>query len=157
MRVDLSKYQSAWQDAPAERNSGGSHDEVRDGTYQVKVYRVELKESKQGNPMLEWELDIMAPKSIGRKLWRRNMLGSADNIHFLKADLGTCGLTLSNIDDLNSESTLRKLIGVTLEIVKKTKGEYSNVYFNKKITLGAGTGVAPPPANTGYDESDIPF
>jgi hypothetical protein len=159
---DLSQWQRDYETAPAERDK--SQTEVPDGKYQVRVTRVELKDSKQGNPMLEWELDILGPRHAHRKLWRRNMLTSSENIKFLKSDLYTCGVTLTLVNDLNNEPTLRALIGVTLEVTKKTKGDFENVYFDKRIELGAptpratgsrtATQAAPRPP---IAEDDIPF
>ena len=139
---DLSRWENDYASAPAERDNASV--EVPDGKYQVRVARVELKESKQGNPMLEWELDIIGPRSAGRKLWRRNMLASAENVKWLKADLATCGVVLARLNDLNDERTLAPLIGVTLEVRKKTKGEYDNVYLDKRIGLGLQPPVSMP-------------
>jgi hypothetical protein len=153
---DLSKWEEDYATAPAERDGSGERTEVADGKYQAKVARVELKDSKQGNAMLEWELDILGPRSAGRKIWRRNMLASADNIKWLKQDLFTCGLTLQRLNDLNDQRVLSALIGVTLQVTKKTKGDYSNVYFDKRIALGAQPaakqGVVP-----AVDDDDVPF
>lgn len=157
---DLSKWEDAYATAPAEReNTGGA--EVPDGKYQARVSRVELKASKQGNPMLEWELDIIGPRCAGRKLWRRNMLASPENVKWLKADLAACGVTLARLNDLNDERYLAPLIGVTLEVRKKTKGEYDNVYIDKRVELGGAPPMVsaprPRPVVTDISDDDVPF
>ena len=53
------------------------------------------------------------------------------NLKWLKTDLFRCGLELEKLTDLPSR--LEELIGVRLEITKKTSGEYSNTYFNKRL------------------------
>lgn len=154
---DLSKWQDDYDSAPTERDSKGG--DTPDGKYQVRLDRLELTTSKKGDPMLEWEFTILGPKCAGRKLWRRNVLVSADNARWLKGDLYTCGLTLKRLNDLNDEGVLCTLIGVTLEVTKKTKGEYENVYLDKRITLSAGQPTASPrrAAKTVVDLDDIPF
>lgn len=158
---DLSRWQSDYETAPAERDASVAT-EVPDGTHQAQICRVELKESKtNANPMLEFELDLLG-NYAGRKLWKRCMLTNPDNIKYLKADLYTCGVKIPNINDLNDEGVLAMLIGVTLEITKKTKGEFSNVYFNKRITLSPSKGsglVSRPRAGhpSGVEDDSVPF
>jgi hypothetical protein len=155
---DLSQWQSDYESAPAERENKGS-DSVPDGKYQVRISRLTMTESKKGNnPMLEFELDILGPKCAGRKLWKRNMLVSADNIKWLKGDLYVCGLVLKNLNDLNDQEILGTLIGVTLEVTKKTKGEYENVYLDKRITIDAPTqGGRRPAVPLSASSDDVPF
>ncbi|MEX5694994.1 DUF669 domain-containing protein, partial [Pseudomonas syringae] len=66
---DLSKFQADYDTAPTAREGGGARTDIPDGNYQAQVSRVELKESKAGDPMLEFELDLLG-KYAGRKLWR---------------------------------------------------------------------------------------
>ncbi len=154
---DLSKWEDDYKTAPAEREGQGGGS-VPDGKYQVRVARVELTESKlKHSPMLAWELDIISGPQRGRKLWRNNVLVSAENIRYLKLDLGTCGLVLKQLNDLNNESTLEKLIGVTLEVTQKTKGENRNVYFDKRILVAKPQGQAPETPAPAWSNDDVPF
>lgn len=144
---DFNQWEEAYRDAPVEREGSG---DVPDGNYQVRVARVEMTESKKGSPMLAWELDIINGAHAGRKLWRNNVIASYENVKYLKVDLHTAGLTLQKLSDLNDERNLRPLIGVTLEVTKKTKGENKNVYINRRIALAS----APRAAAT---MEDVPF
>jgi len=94
---------------------------IPDGKYQVNLERVELTRAQtSGNPMLKWTLRVIAPRFRGRLLWRNNVMATRENIKRLKTDLHTCGLDLE------------KLIGVKLEVTKRTRGENENVYFNRQ-------------------------
>ena len=113
--------------------------QIPDGKYQVNVERVELTRAQtSGIPMLKWTLRILAPTHKGRLLWRNNVIATRENIRWLKADLYTCGLDLENISDLPGH--LEKLIGVKLEVTKRTRGENENIYFNRRIVLEDGGG-----------------
>lgn len=124
-------------------------DSVPDGKYQVNVERAELSESKAGNLMLKWTLRILGPKHRGRLLWRNNMLQSKENLRWLKHDLYLSGLKLEKLSDLPKH--LDKLLDVKLEVTKKTKGDFENVFFNKLLVLASD-------AEAQSDSSDdIPF
>jgi hypothetical protein len=141
---DLSHFDEDFANAPVEERE---FDDPPDGKYQVNVEKAELTETKSSSkPMLKWTLKILAPKCVGRMLWRNNVLSSRENVKWLKADLHTCGLELEKLSDL--EANLPRLLDVKLEITKRTKGENVNIYFNKRIV------VEDSPAD-GSD--DIPF
>lgn len=106
---------------------------VPDGTYQVNVERVELARSQAGNPMLKWELRIIAPEFIGRILHKHNMLSTTENLKWLKTDLITCGIELPKLSEL--QANLIRLINLRLEVTKKSKGEYENIYFNRALSV----------------------
>lgn len=128
--VDLSQFEEEFVEAPAEREM----DNVPDGKYQVCVDKIELANShKSGTPMLKWQLKIIAPNNIGRMIFRNNILKNGDNIKWLKQDLFTCGLELTKLSDLPNR--LQELLDVTLEVTVKTKGEYSNTYINRRLSV----------------------
>jgi hypothetical protein len=106
---------------------------VPDGTYQVNIERVELTRSQNKNPMLKWELRIIAPEFIGRIIHKHNMLSTSENLKWLKTDLVTCGLELQKLSEL--QENLFHLLNCKLEITKKSKGEYENIYFNRLLTV----------------------
>ena len=131
--LDLARFDDTFETAEAPSRE---HDEVPDGKYQVIVDRVELTRSQtSGNPMLKWGLKVIAPAHRGRFLWRNNVIGSPENIKWLKQDLITCGLQLTKLSEL--PANLDKLKGIALEVTKRTRGENTNIYLNKKIQLSA--------------------
>lgn len=131
--LDLARFDDTFESAQVDSHE---HDEVPDGKYQVVVDRVELTRSQtSGSPMLKWGLKIIAPAHRGRFLWRNNVIGSPENIKWLKTDLVTCGLQLAKLSEL--PANVEKLKGIALEVTKRTRGENTNIYINKKIQLAA--------------------
>ncbi len=110
--------------------------EIPDGKYHVTVEKAELTKSQTGNPMLLWRLRIIGPDQDGQVLWHRNMIATEDNVMWLKKDLVTCGVHLDRLSEL--PGALDRLVGLTLAVAKKTKGEYENVYLNKRLEVPAG-------------------
>lgn len=132
--IDLSEMDEIFDGAVVEEREFES---VPDGKYKAIVDKVEITRSKTTDkPMLKWCLKIIVGGFSGRLLWRNNMMSSEANLKWLKQDLLTCGLQLGKLSDLPNR--LEELIGVTLEITKKTKCENENVYLNRKIEIAAG-------------------
>ena len=128
--ADLAVYDDDYAAADVQPNQ---FDEVPDGKYQIKVEKVELVRTQNGAPMLKWHLRVLGPQHRGRMMFRNNVMSSSETIKFLKADLLACGLELGKLSDLPSR--LGELLDVALEVTKKTRGEYANVYLNKRIVL----------------------
>lgn len=137
--IDLSRYDDEYSGIKPEARGP-----VPDGTYQVNIEKAELALSQSKNPMLKWQLRIIAPEFIGRIIYKHNMLSTSDNLKWLKTDLLTCGLELQKLSDL--QQNLGSLLNCKLEITKKTKGEFENVYFNRLLTVtqeSPGWGMTP--------------
>ncbi len=149
--MDLAQFDDDFVSADVEEKD---FEAVPDGKYQVKVDRVELTRSEtSGNPMLKWALKIMGPTHKGRLLWRNNVIASKDNVKWLKQDLYTCGLQMDKLSDLPGK--LETLLDVGLEVTKRTKNEFENIYFNRRIVLSDEDAAAP---SAGHDVDDmIPF
>jgi len=149
--MDLAQFDDDFVSADVEEKDFES---VPDGKYQVKVDRVELTRSEtSGNPMLKWALKILGPTHKGRLLWRNNVIASKDNVKWLKQDLYTCGLQMDKLSDLPGK--LETLLDVGLEVTKRTKNEFENIYFNRRIVLSDEDAAAP---SAGHDVDDmIPF
>lgn len=140
--VDLSAFDDDFASAESP-----SLDEVPDGKYQVRIDGVRLDRSQKGDPMIKWDLIVIAGSQAGRHIFKNSVITPAA-LPFLKGDLKTLGLQLAKFSDL--QQRLEELLDITLEVTKRTRGEYTNVYFNKRIQIAAG---AAPRAST----SDIPF
>jgi len=132
--VDLAHLNDEFAQTPLEERE---NEPVPDGKYQVKVEKVEVTRAKvSGNPLLKWQLRILGPRFKGRVLFRNNVMATRENLKWLKADLHICGIDLQQLSDLSARVT--ELLGVTLEVTKRTKGESDNVYLNRKIVLASG-------------------
>lgn len=128
--IDLSRFDETFTAAPKE---GVEQSDVADGTYTVNVERVELTRSKaSNNPMLAWELKILAPMHAGRRLWRHNVLVTDENIRWLKSDLHRCDVDLEKLSELPGR--LDQLLDIKLKVTVRTKGEYTNAYINKRLS-----------------------
>jgi len=149
--IDLAKFDGDFAEAPVEEKK--DFDEIPDGKYQVNVDKVEITTAKtSGNAMLKWTLRILGPRCQNRMLWRNNVMATRENIRWLKNDLHVCGLDLQKLSDL--PANLERLLDVKLEVTKRSKGDNTNVYFNRRIvTDGPATGAA----NAGAGKDDIPF
>ena len=140
--VDLSAFDDEFSSAEAP-----SFDEVPDGKYQARIDSVRLDRSQKGDPMLRWDLIVIAGQHAGRHIFKNSVITPAA-LPFVKGDLKTLGMELTKFSDL--QQRLEELLDITLEVTKRTRGEYTNVYFNKRIQIAAG---AAPPSST----NDIPF
>jgi hypothetical protein len=149
--LDLAQFDDDFESAAVEEKE---FDEIPDGKYQVKVDRVELTRSESsGNPMLKWALKILGPTNKGRLLWRNNVIASKDNVKWLKQDLYTCGLQIEKLSDLSDK--LESLLDIGLEVTKRTKNEFENIYFNRRIVLSDEDATN---SSGGHDVNDmIPF
>lgn len=110
---------------------------VPDGKYTVFVDKVELKFTKNNNRRLAWNLRIIEPTHVGRMIFTGHMLETEQSRGWLKRALLTCNLKLDRWSELPGR--LNDLLNVVLEVTVKTNGQYTNVYFNKRIDLDAGT------------------
>jgi len=110
-------------------------DEVPDGKYQVRIATVRLGESQKHDPMLKWDLVILSGPLAGRHLFKNAVITQA-SLPFVKGDLKVLGLALGKFSDLPGR--LPELLDKTLQVTKRTKDEFANVYFNKVIAIPAG-------------------
>ena len=140
--VDLSAFDDDFAAAESP-----SLDEVPDGKYQVRIDEVRLDRSQKGDPMIKWDLVVIAGAQAGRHIFKNSVITPAA-LPFVKGDLKTLGLELAKFSDLAGR--LEDVLDATLEITKRTRGEYTNVYFNKRIQI-AGDAASQPSAD------EVPF
>jgi len=140
--VDLSAFDDDFSSAEAP-----SFEEVPDGKYQIRIDAARLDLSQNGNPMIKWDLIVIAGQHAGRHIFKNSVITPAA-LPFVKGDLKTVGLELAKFSDLSGR--LDDLLDVTLEVTKRTRGEYTNVYFNKRIQIAGGAAGQPA-------ADDIPF
>jgi hypothetical protein len=104
---------------------------VPDGRYVVRVVEVELKTTRFGSPMLQWTLEILGPSHAGSRLFRTHVLDNENGMKWLKADLQICNVKVMRLSDLPTKLT--GLNGIDLDITKRRRGDYTNIYFNRCI------------------------
>jgi hypothetical protein len=144
--VDLSTLDDDYGKAQAEPRE---QDPVPDGRYQVNVEKVELTRARtSGNALLRWQLKILSGPLAGRFLFKNSVIASADNLKFLKTDLVLCGLELEKLSDLPNR--LEELLDVKLDVTRRTKGENSNIYLNRRIVLADDRPAAGPDDTTPF-------
>ena len=101
--------------------------------------------------MIRWDLIVIAGQHAGRHIFKNSVI-TPSSLPYVKGDLTTLGMELAKFSELGSR--LQELLDVTLEVTKRTRGEYTNVYFNKRIQI-AGGAAPPPPRQT--PPEDVPF
>jgi hypothetical protein len=129
--VDLTSFDDEFASVEAP-----SQEDVPDGKYQVRIDSVRLEHSQKGDPMIKWDLVILSGSHAGRRIFKNSVITAA-SLPFVKGDLKTLGLVLTKFSELAGR--LEELLDVTLELTKRTKGEYSNVYFNRRIQIAITT------------------
>jgi hypothetical protein len=140
--VDLSSFDDEFETAEAP-----AHDEVPDGKYQVRIESVRLENSQKGDPMIKFDLEVMSGSHAGRHIFKNSVITQA-SIPYVKGDLKTLGIELAKFSELSGR--LPELLDVTLEVTKRTRGDYTNVYFNRRLRLAAVP-------DGGIPQQDIPF
>ena len=130
-KVDLTTFDDEFNTAEAPTS-----EEVPDGKYQVRIESVRLEHSQKGDPMIKWDLVVLSGSHAGRHIFKNSVITAA-SLPYVKGDLKTVGLVLTKFSEL--EGRLEELLDVTLELSKRTKGDYSNVYFNRRIQIAIST------------------
>lgn len=149
--IDLARFDDDFAAAPVEEKEFG---DIPDGKYRVAVDRVEITTTKRKTPALKWRLRILDGQYRGRILFRTSVLSSPQTIAWLKSDLHICGVDLQKLSELPSE--LERLLDVELDVTKRTRGDFDNVYFNKRAAGGALAAAREQDPGDGADD-DIAF
>jgi hypothetical protein len=141
-QVDLSSFDDEFETAEAP-----SYEEVPDGKYQVQIESVKLEQSQKGDPMIKFDLAVISGSQAGRHIFKNSVITQA-SLPYVKGDLKTLGLELAKFSELAGR--LEELLDKTLEVTKRTRGDYSNVYFNRRLNIAhvPSAGVA---------HEDLPF
>jgi len=100
----------------------------------VRIDTVRLDRSQKGDPLIKWDLIVLAGQHAGRHIFKNSVITPA-SLPFVKGDLTTLGLELAKLSELGGR--LGELLDVTLEVTKRTRDGFVNVYFNKRIQIAA--------------------
>jgi len=125
--MNLSRFNRVFS---AETVPPPSFGEVPDGRYRVLITDLELTLASTGNPVLKYGMRIGAGPCAGRMIWKRRAI-TANTLRYTKSELLTCGLRLERLSHLNRR--LAELQGIGLEVSKVSKGEKSDVFFNRRL------------------------
>ncbi len=107
-------------------------DDIKPGTYKVRVTGVESKTSQKGDTYLKWELSTFAeedPKNEGRKMWHSTMISGKGAFMFKRFwNAATGG------EDVPAQVDTEMLIGKEMEVVTATNDRgYTEVKATRTI------------------------
>jgi hypothetical protein len=80
--------------------------------------------------MLKWMLRIQGPAHQGRVLWKNRVI-SQGSLKWVNAELSICGLEAEPFSDL--PKLLPALLGIELQVVKRTNNGFEDIYFNRRV------------------------
>ena len=112
----------------AQENGGGEREEVPYGTYEVKVDKVELKESKKGDPMVSIWFRILAGDFKNSIIFYNQVITQGFQIHM-------CNELLKSLDTgvIVEFDTYTQYNEVLMDVAEGTKGlEYALEYGENK-------------------------
>lgn len=147
--IDLSRFDrgAATPPPPPSAARPSTFEEVPDGRYDARIEDVQLYVSpRSGNPVLKYTLRILGPSFANRVMCKYRAITDKTR-DYVQDELKICGVELERFSDLKHH--LHDLIGVELEITRRSRGEDVNIYFNNVLDSGAKK-----PAE---DDDDLPF
>jgi hypothetical protein len=147
--ADLSAFDDDYAEAEAPE-----FDEVPDGKYQVRVHTVKLARSQKNDPMIKWDTVVISGQHAGRHIFKNSVI-TQSSLPFVKADLLTLGLKLDKFSELPNH--LDALLDLSIDVTKRTKGEYTNVYFNKLLSILPGADGSVPGGGIDLSNEPAPF
>ncbi len=146
--IDLSRFNSLYRMESAAPDLDASYTyTIPDGRYEVVVAEAVLTRSQSsGNPMIRYVLRIIG-STFRDRILRKHSVITEKSMPYFRRELETCGLRLERFEDLKTR--VHELEGIELEVAKVSKGEDSNIYFNRRLTSHTqADGVA---------DDDLPF
>ena len=158
MNMDfLKEMDAAWQGTAAKETT---YAELPEGDYQCKIETAQIKENKQGMPMLHWGLRIVSGEYAKRMVFKPQRL-APESLPYLKADLELLGICPEKISDLEGQLPYALDAVVDIRIKNSTLKDGSpiqNVYFNRLVRAGQRTAqTAVPEGFTLVTDDDLPW
>lgn len=122
--VDLEALKHDIQEA--EENGGGNFKEVPVGKYEVKIDKMELTESKNGDPMVSVWFKVLAGEYEGSRIFMNQVVNQGFQIHIVNTFLRSLDTGLEiGFDDFEQYSNL--LLDV-MEKIDEQKLEFALDY-----------------------------
>jgi len=135
MTTNLADFDDAYEqvEVPERKNN---FEDLPDGTYDAKVDVVDLKETKDGTPMLSIHFVVLVGKYSGRKLFK-SLVFTRQSLPYVKADLALLGF-VGKPSDLQDPEKRAMMLDRRVRLGVKTKadkqgGQRQNVYINKSL------------------------
>jgi len=129
IKSSLAELAEAWGDAEET-----SFEDVPDGVYQVRINQATINHSQSsGRLQVSWDVSIVNGEFVNRKLFDHHGIDNAQSIGYFKGTLSKLGYDSEEFDPTSLDETLEELVGTYAEVRQRTKGDYTNVYFNKAL------------------------
>lgn len=158
----LQNMEDAWQGTTAKESPAFA--DVPEGDYQCKVETAQIKDGKQGQPILHWGLRIVSGEYAKRMVFKPQRL-IPESLPYLKADLELLGICPEKISDLEARLpfALDAVVDIRIKYSTLKDGStFQNVYFNRLVRPGQQTAqvtaqAAAPDGFTKITEDDLPW
>ena len=154
----LKNMEETWQGTTAKESGGFT--EVPEGDYQCKMESAQIKEGKQGQPILHWGLRILSGEYAKRMVFKPQRL-IPEALPYLKADLELLGICPEKISDLEAKLPFALDAVVDIRVRNSTLKDgshFQNVYFNRLVRAGQRTAqAAVPDGYTVITDNDLPW
>jgi hypothetical protein len=151
-KLKKGELNSAWKKAHAGKDefAGGGFDVFEDGRYAVALTDAIRSESKSsGRDQVGFEFTFIDGDYKGKKKWDFNGLDRAESLPFLIRKIESMGYEAPDtVDGLEDVLTQMAKDRPQFRVQLKTKGEFQNVYIDRKLNeeAGEGAGENAPPA-----------
>lgn len=122
-KFDLGVLREEVKDCETNRKNG-DFEEVPDGEYEVSVNRMELRESRNGQPMLSISYRILAGAYQNRLIFANNVLTNGVGLHNANETLRSMGTILSNEIVFEDFVQYGEQIEEVFDLIKKYNLEY---------------------------------
>lgn len=121
---------------------------IPDGRYEAIIEVARPEYTKNNQRCLYWELVIVTGPQEGKRIFRRNMLETPNNIGWLKADLRKCGIDVDSPTFTPSgflTNGTSALIGVCMDVTLKTGKANDQGQTFQNCNFNGVLGVENPP------------
>ena len=136
MMADLAAMDSEFVGVkPAERKGINC---VPNGSYQATIDKIYFDRTKDGSKiLLKWEMRVATGEYTGTPLYRNSMTTTNENLRWLKSDLLSAGLNMTEMTLTEVAEHLEELLNVMVDVTVKRSGigddERVNVYINRRV------------------------
>jgi len=110
--------------------AAGNDNDLPDGRYNVRVNNATLGYTRNRRPKLTCDLVVLSGKYARRHLFK-NSVFTKTSVQPIRRELKTLGIELVRFSELPHH--LDELIGRAVQVTKRTKDGYVNIYFNKRL------------------------